>query len=345
MIKSGTIKRKLIQEMSYVSGKYIISPEIVSLVVTYRCNFRCKACTVWRMGGYPELSESEWMGIAGKLENALSGQTTIEISGGEPLIRKDLVVHLIKELKFFFKNVGINSNGSMLDEEMIVALKNAGLDYMKLSLYSFDDEIHDALRGFSGAAKCVKRAIDLLQKHGVRTDVGVLMTAENVSGIHKLIEHYNQPKYSEVSIVLQPLDEPIGNQPISGEDKISTINNLWPDKSMVSDFFSWLKSNDVKIKNSDVSLRAIEKYYSDRTSALDRRCFAGQRNLVVYPDGRISFCYKGKTLGNVAKYELEDIISGKTASEERKNIKRCPYYCRIVGCNFSKTISEILKIS
>ncbi len=344
MIKNK-IKKRILQEASYLAGSYLISPEIASLVVTYKCNFRCSACTVWRMENYPELTQEKWEKLLIQLQSCLSKETSIEISGGEPLIRKELVCFMIKHLKNFFKNVGINSNGSMLDEKTISDLKTAGVDFVKISLYGLDETIHDDLRGVPGSAQKAKEAIDLLQKQGIRVDVGVLITTKNIADIPNLIKHYNRPGYEKVSIVLQPLDEPIGTEPASGLDKIATIENLWPDKKSIEELFSWLGKNKTqKIKNSQASLSAIKKYYLDQASALRRRCFAGQRSLVVYPDGKLALCYKGATIGNADQEKLRNILSSEKAKKERCKIKKCPKNCRIIGCNFSKTIPEILGI-
>ena len=339
------LKRKILQEASYASGKYLISPEIVSLTLTYQCNFRCNSCTVWRMNKYPELSKTQWLNIIDDLKKTLSPETSIELSGGEPLLKKDLTYSATKNLREFFKNVGINSNGSLIDEETILKLKENNITFVKISLYSINNKIHDALRGFANASEQAKNAIELLQKHKIKTDIGVLITAKNISTIPDLIKYYSKTKYSHINIVLQPLDEPIGLAPIIGKDKIQTINNLWPDKKCVLDFFNLLKKNNFrKIKNSEASLNAIEKFYLNHDSALKHRCFAGQRSLVINPDGKISMCYKGKIIGNMAEENLQKILSSKKALDERLSFKKCDKHCRIIGCNFSKTIPEILKI-
>jgi len=297
------------------------------------------------MSKYPELSSEQWDDAIKNLEQSFSKETSIEISGGEPLLRKELTYSIIKKLRKHFKNVGINSNGSLLNEQVALELKNSGATFAKISLYSIKDSIHDALRGFPNAAKNAKKAIELLQKQKIKTDIGVLITSKNISEIPSLIKHYNHPRYDNISIVLQPLDEPIGVAPTSGKSKTQTINNLWPNEKDIKDFFYWLKKNNYKkIKNSKASLKAIEKFYINHHSALNRRCLAGQRSLVIYPDGNLSFCFKRKFIGNIAKDNLKKILSSKEALAERLGIKKCEKYCRIIGCNFSKTIPEILKL-
>lgn len=339
------LKKRFLQETSYTTGKYLISPEIVNLTVTFQCNFRCNSCTVWRMDKYPELSQEQWDVVIKQLKASLSNETSIELSGGEPLLRKDLIHSSIKQLSSFFKHVGINSNGSLLDAETILNLKENGITFVKVSLYSLKNNIHDALRGVAGAALQAKSAIEILQQQKIQTDIGVLITAKNISGIPDLIRYYNKSKYSKLSIVLQPLDEPIGLSPAIGKNKIATIENLWPSKKAIVELFSWLeKNNSKKIKNSAASLAAIKQFYLNHESALKRRCFAGQRSLVIYPDGNLAFCHKGKILGNLTKETLRNIITSQKARQQRFGIKKCDQHCRIIGCNFSKTIPEILKL-
>ena len=337
------LKKRIFQEISYRNNKYFVSPEIASLVITYKCNFKCEACTVWRMGNFSELSQNEWIKISENLKSSLCPEASIEISGGEPLLCKDLVYSLICNLKKFFKNVGINSNGILLDEETARTLKESGIDFAKISLYSLDNRIHDKLRGVSDAAERAKKAIELLREQDIKVDIGLLITSENILDIPNLIDFFDKPKYKKVSIVLQPLDEPIGLQPEMGENKASTIKNLWPDENSIKKLFSWLEKNkSQKIKNSRASLKAIEKYYLDQKSARNRRCFAGQRSLVIYPDGSVSLCYKSSIIGNMEKESLNGILLGSKATKERQIMKKCSKSCRIIGCNFSKKISEIV---
>ncbi len=342
MIKNK-IKKRILREVSYLTNKYIISPEIVSLVITYTCNFKCQACSVWRMAEHPEITLAQWQQVSDQLSSNLSKETSIEISGGEPMIKKEEVLTLIKQLKKFFTNVGINSNGSLMDESAVMALKDAGITFVKISLYSFNNQIHDSMRGFAGAATHVKNTIEILKKHNIKTDIGILITSKNILDIPTLINFYNKPEYSKISLILQPLDEPIGLNPVIGKNKTETIENLWPDEESTNNFFSWLaKNKPTNIKNSPASIAAIWKYYLDQKSALTRRCLAGQRSLVIYPNGDISLCYKGNIIGNLTTKKLETILSCSKTSAQRKIIKTCQKSCRIIGCNFSKTFPEIL---
>ena len=116
---------------------------------------------------------------------------------------------------------------------------------------------------------------------------------------------------------------------------------LWPQKEDIIQTFNWLLNNNQKIKNPKNNIEAIKNYYLDPKSTLNYRCFAGQRNLVVYPNGDTTFCFKGRKIGNLTEEKIKPLL--KKATAERRAIKNCPKYCRIVGCNFSRGILEFIR--
>ena len=333
------ITGKLLKELSYRTGKYLIPPEFLSLIITMRCNFKCLSCSIWQKEIGPELNKEEWKKIIAQLTGSLKSTAFVEINGGEPLIRKDLTIFLIKELKKYFQKVALNSNGLLLDEKTLSELQVAGLDVIKISFYSLNKEIHNNLRGHALAFEQAKKAITLINQKNIALEIGLLITAQNIKEAPELIKYLQT--LPNTSIILQPLDEKVESM----ESKNQTVNRLptalWPGKEDANVFFSWIMSNNQKIKNSLANIEAIRQYYLNPENILQYRCFAGQRNLVVYPDGSVALCFKGGVIGNLVKQELKDVL--KKATAERKKIKKCRKYCRIIGCNFSRGLKEALR--
>ena len=110
--------------------------------VTDRCNFRCPHCmprggSADRTGflGCDEiLSFDEIFRLVGIFVGL--GVTKVRLTGGEPLLRDDLI-YLILKLKQLpgLQDVAITTNGSLL-QAMAVPLKDAGLDRLTVSLNS-----------------------------------------------------------------------------------------------------------------------------------------------------------------------------------------------------------------
>ncbi len=118
------------------------------LSVTDRCNFRCDFCMPLNPIWIPHseiLTYEEMARIVRIL--ASMGVSKIRISGGEPLMRKDIE----KGIKMFKAVAGIESismttNGYFLAEKA-AALKEAGLDSVTVSLHSLKPERFEEIIG------------------------------------------------------------------------------------------------------------------------------------------------------------------------------------------------------
>ncbi|MDA4118339.1 MAG: GTP 3',8-cyclase MoaA [Thaumarchaeota archaeon] len=116
--------------------------------VTDRCNFRCDFCMpqkpVW-MEQAEILTFEEIARVTRIL--ARMGIEKVRLSGGEPLVRKDLetLVEMLVAVDGI-RSVGLTTNGSLLKEKAAV-LKNSGLTSVTVSLHSLRPELYDQITG------------------------------------------------------------------------------------------------------------------------------------------------------------------------------------------------------
>lgn len=110
--------------------------------VTDRCNLRCTYCLPadadFPFGDRDFLSAAEIEAIVGALVRL--GIRRVRLTGGEPLVRKDIleVARRIKALPGV-ENLALSTNGTEL-ERLAPALKEAGVDRVNISLDSLDPE-------------------------------------------------------------------------------------------------------------------------------------------------------------------------------------------------------------
>ncbi len=332
---------KILAEAGWLTGGYFVAPKYVSLLITWRCNFRCASCSIWQKTDYADLADEDWLAIASDLKQSLPPDTLIEINGGEALLLKPKVLKLIKSLAEYFEEVNLTTNGSLITPEVIKDLSEAGLRTIKVSLYSLEPDTHDALRGFAGAQARALAAIKLAAESNLKVEVGVLLTGKNISQLPALLTYLKT--LSGVSAILQPLDESVESSASKNLSANSLPAELWPEPAAVKTFFAWLGEQADLLKNSPANLAAIEKYYLQPESVLVYRCFASQKNLIIYPDGQAAFCFKTGAIGNLREKKLADILRGAGAKQTRRAIKTCSKYCRIVGCNFNRGFKEWFK--
>lgn len=142
--------------------------ENVRISVTDRCNFRCRYCMpssgmVW-MDQAEILSYEEIAKITGILVSL--GVSKVRLTGGEPLMRKDLDV-LVGSLRKLqgLDDIALTTNGYFLAEQ-VEGLAAAGLDRMNVSLDSLDPATFELMARRDYLSR-VMQALPLAKKAGL----------------------------------------------------------------------------------------------------------------------------------------------------------------------------------
>ncbi|HCE43081.1 MAG TPA: hypothetical protein DET40_06005 [Lentisphaeria bacterium] len=151
--------RKILNITSYHSILYEVTP---------RCNLKCLHCyNVWKDDvGYPEkelgTSDAKRLIIKAILE---SGCRNFTFTGGEPLLRNDLE-ELVSTARAKCKSINLISNGTLLPEDRIKKLIDAGVSLFELPLNSSDRNVHDKMAGGFECFDKVTRAAADIRYHG-----------------------------------------------------------------------------------------------------------------------------------------------------------------------------------
>jgi radical SAM protein with 4Fe4S-binding SPASM domain len=162
-LRQGT--KSLVLPLARKLDRPLSGPIIANIAITYRCNNVCYQCDLprpwyYRKRGDAELGTDELKRIIDEL--ATLGVAGINITGGEPSLRKD---HL--ELLAHVKRAGLNANIStnaftLIEPARVEALLATGLDSVNISLDGACAATHDRLRGAPGGFDRVARATELL---------------------------------------------------------------------------------------------------------------------------------------------------------------------------------------
>ncbi|MFQ5636709.1 MAG: radical SAM/SPASM domain-containing protein [bacterium] len=139
----------------------IMGPLKAEWEVIHQCNASCQTCLHWQ--GKPDsniLSTTEGKTLIKQM--AESGLLNLSFTGGEPLLRKDLVelIDYAKELGLF---TSLMTNGLLITERRARQLLDVNLDTLYLSIDAADPALNDELRGLSGYFDLAMTAIDNLK--------------------------------------------------------------------------------------------------------------------------------------------------------------------------------------
>jgi GTP 3',8-cyclase len=147
--------------------------------VTDRCNFRCVYCMPKEVYGRDHrflerrelLTFEEITRVARTFVSA--GVKKIRITGGEPLVRRDLE-RLIDQLSELDVDLTLTTNGSLLPQKAQV-LADAGLRRITVSLDSLDDAIFRSLNDVDFSVQRVLDGIDAASAAGLPVKVNAVI--------------------------------------------------------------------------------------------------------------------------------------------------------------------------
>jgi len=169
-------------EMRTLKSK--ISP-LVRIVweITTKCNLRCKFCCV---GNCRENDVSDEAALSISKNIAEYAPFEITITGGEPLLRKNLK-EIIKILAKKDMGVSLNTNGLLFNKAISEELYEAGVKRVRIGLDGSSSPINDPLRGEGSFSKII-HAITTAVETGFDVSVSSLVTKMNMADVELLIE-------------------------------------------------------------------------------------------------------------------------------------------------------------
>ena len=125
----------------YVKDKFERPIISLRITLTNRCNVNCVYCHHDGMVSSKQEMTADELHTICKIAKNL-GVKKIRLSGGEPLIRKDIVEVVEKIASIGFKDISMTTNGTML-EKYAQGLKDAGLDRVNVSLDTLNRETYE----------------------------------------------------------------------------------------------------------------------------------------------------------------------------------------------------------
>ncbi|AGW14361.1 12,18-didecarboxysiroheme deacetylase [Megalodesulfovibrio gigas] len=154
--------------------------------MTRRCNLKCVHCYAKALEeqGKDQISTEKGKEIIDDL--AAYGAPVMLFSGGEPLVRKDLVELAHHAVSKGMRAV-ISTNGTLITKEKARELKEVGLSYVGISLDG-GEEIHDKFRAVPGAFQAAMQGIENCQNEGLKVGLRFTINKRNVQEVPRLFD-------------------------------------------------------------------------------------------------------------------------------------------------------------
>jgi len=299
-------------------------PREATIAVTYRCNSRCSMCNIWRMDDHEELPPEQYA----KLSDSLR---TINVTGGEPFLREDLVkvleqIHRAAPMS----RIVISSNG-MLTERIADLMSEIARFHPNIGIgISVDGlgEVHDRIRGVVGGFERAIKTVKAVKSVGIE-DVRIGMTIVK-GNAHQLLDVYRLSTDLGVEftttfahnseIYFRKSDnEPEMISPELRSALRGVVNSHL--RSMTPK--DWFRAYHMEgLTDRNMRLSAVGK------------CAAASRFFFLDPRGDVYPCIvMDKVIGNIKDFKsLDDLFEAAKVAEIRSLVRACRADCWMI-CN------------
>lgn len=284
-----------------------------------RCNLNCKHC-----GENQDVTEEMEMNGRDVLlkiaESCLIDNTImIEVSGGEPFLNLSLEQFLLEGIRNTTYSFGITSNGYFYDRIERLVSQIEGEERKRLSFnISIDglEKTHNKIRRNPYSFKNAIKTVRYLVNDEIAVNVNMVVQTENINELEELRKYFKNISPS-IRIYFIPFAVDIGEK---------KCNIYTPEYQQ-------------KLWKYDTSLLDRKKILS-KGKFVVKKCHAGNKNIVIGPDGNVYVCltgayYKGKDersqfcIGNLKESTLDEILLDE---KKREGVYKGAVAC-CTGCS------------
>ena len=280
-------------------------PHVVAWNLTKRCNLECAHCYIAagpRESAAGELDTAACLDIVDQLL-AVNPAPMLILSGGEPLLRGDLA-EIAQYASANGATVVVGTNGTLLTDERIAGLKNAGVSGVAVSVDSLRPSYHDNFRHGRGALADVQAALVRLTAARLDFIIQTTVTRGNRTELERLVAwSAEQGAVAFNCYFLVPTGRGASLTDLSPIDT----------EAVLADLAQWQREYRgrmmVRAKCAPHFMRHV--YATDPDSPIlnyETRCPCGTQYCRITPDGKVTPCpYLPEVAGDLRLQSFAEI--------------------------------------
>jgi MoaA/NifB/PqqE/SkfB family radical SAM enzyme len=285
-----------------------IHPLSAHVKLTENCQARCVSCDYWKTHWKDEISTERAVRLVDEV--AELGIGALRLTGGEPLIRKDLFDVLERSRARELKQVIIQTNGLLL-ERFQEKINASPITHVNVSIDGMP-ETNDRIRGVDGYFDQAIRGIRALE--GKKVSFSVTLNGESAGELENLAE------------VAQELGAGLGYNILSRNLFFlanADLVTLWPKKQAARQVEKFARET---MQRPEFEVEYLRKYYNHEP--LDEpACVLGYLQVFVLSNGDVlTGCYPLPPVGNIVETSLREVLTSEAYRRQAEAMVRreCP---------------------
>ncbi len=167
------------------------TPVGIKLELTHLCNLKCPFCYTdsprHTRAKSADLSDDEWRAVVADAIDC--GVIEAVVTGGEPLLRRELTLEVLDSLAAARIGTTLNTNGWFVDDAVADRLAAVEGLLVNISLDGATPELHDGARGGVGSWARAIAGADRLLARGAHVRMIHVVTPTNVAYLDSVLEH------------------------------------------------------------------------------------------------------------------------------------------------------------
>lgn len=293
--------------------------------LTKKCNLSCPHCYLDAgEGEEDELSTDECFALIDEM--LLMGTEMLILTGGEPLLRRD-----IYDIASYASGKGIwvvmGTNGVLVNEHVASKMVECGIKGVGISIDSVDPEKHNRFRGGPDAWKYSVRALKICRSHGLEVLVQSTIMKENRHEIPELLEFARE--HGAWSLNVYFLVRTGRGTSMPELTPLETENSLRQLIEAQSDYEPMLVRSKCAPQFKQLS------YEMGLGGMESGGCMAGTEYCRITPEGNVTPCpYMDVVAGNVREDGFTSVWETSRVLTELRDVKNLKGRCG--ACEFNE---------
>jgi MoaA/NifB/PqqE/SkfB family radical SAM enzyme len=285
-----------------------IRPLSAHVKLTENCQAKCISCDYWKSRWQDAISTERGVQLLNEIGGA--GIQSLRLTGGEPLLRKDMFDILQRADTSRFKRIILQTNG-LLIKKLHADINASPITDVCVSVDGMK-ETNDRIRGIEGYFDLAFEGVRLLQNK--RVTFAITLNGISAAELEKLAEAANGVGAGVQHNVLSR-----SLYFIQGAD----LTAMWPEKNEVGEIAKFVGDT---LKRPPYEVDYIRRYYN-REPLEEPPCVLGYLQMFVLSNGDVmTGCYSLKPVGNILQDTLDHVLTSEAYADQCEAMVRreCP---------------------